>query len=195
MRGYTLRGDKTQLLYVECKGVEPTSAVSLSVPYSFVTGEYDYYAQDKTKADAVADVDLSKVSPDLTYPVASKADLQAQAITEPITALNKCVLTNTGVTRTDDALELQWQVANPGEYATKVHIGAPPVLGSDGIVYGVRVSPDIVDQPFAPAQGEVGFETQVSVPKDVAGLYLLLSVEQSRERLFGNYLIDLTGLR
>jgi hypothetical protein len=69
------------------------------------------------------------------------------------------------------------------------------VLGSDGIIHGVRVSPDIVDQPFSPPKGEVEFKTVVSVPADVTGLYLLLSVEQSRERLFANYLIDLTDLK
>lgn len=90
---------------------------------------------------------------------------------------------------------MKWKVINPGEYDTKVHIGNPPVLGSDGIIYGVRVSPDIVDQPFSPPKGEVEFETGVSVPGDVTGLYLLLPVEQTRERLFANYLIDLTTLK
>jgi hypothetical protein len=195
VRGYTLKGNKTQTLYVECKGAEPSSGSRLSIPYSFVTGEYDYYAQDKTKVEAQFDVDLDKTSSNLTYPGTLSSGVKAQPITDPILALNKCTLANTSVARTGDTISFQWKVSNPGEYDTKVHIGEPPVLGSDGILYGVRVSPDIVDQPFAPPAAAAEFKTQVSVPKDVTGLYLLLSVEQSRERLFVNYLIDLTGLK
>ena len=195
VRGYTLKGNKTQTLYVECKGAEPSSGSRLSIPYSFVTGEYDYYAQDKTKVEAQFEVDLDKTSSNLTYPGTPSSEVKVQPITDPILALNKCTLTNTGFNRTGDAISFQWKVSNPGEYDTKVHIGEPPILGSDGILYGVRVSPDIVDQPFAPPAAAAEFKTQVSVPKDVTGLYLLLSVEQSRERLFANYLIDLTGLK
>ena len=195
VRGYTLKGDKTQTLYVECKGAEPSGGSRLSIPYSFVTGEYDYYAQDKTKVETQFDVDLDKTSSNLTYPGTPSSEAKAQPIATPITALNKCTLANTGVARTGDTILFQWKVTNPGEYDTKVHIGAPPVLGSDGILYGVRVSPDIVDQPFAPPAAAAEFKTQVSVPQSVTGLYLLLSVEQSRERLFANYLIDLTGLK
>lgn len=195
IRGYTLRGNKTQTLFVECKGVEPAAGQQLNVPYSFVPGEYDYYAQDKNRTQAYVIVDLDLVSPPLTYPVAEPSAVKAQAITEPISALNKTTLENIGVARTADAIELNWKVTNPGEYDTKVHIGVPPVLGSDGIIYGARVSPDIVDQPFAPPKGDVEFKTEVSVPADDTGLYLLLSVEQNRERLFANYLIDLTALK
>jgi hypothetical protein len=194
-RGYSLKGDQTQTLYVECKGVEPAAGQQLNVPYSFVPGEYDYYAQNKNRTEAYTIVDLDLVSPSLTYPVADPSAVKAQDITEPISALNKTTLQNTKVARTADVIALDWKVTNPGEYDTKVHVGDPPVLGSDGIIHGVRVSPDIVDQPFAPPKGDVEFQTEVSVPADVTGLYLLLSVEQSRERLFANYLIDLTALK
>jgi len=195
IRGYSLRGGETQTLFVECKGAEPAAGQQLNVPYAFIPGEYDYYAQDKNRTPAYVIVDLDLVSADLTYHLAEPYAVKSQAITEPISALNKCTLENTGIVRSADGIAMDWKVTNPGEYDTKVHIGTPPVLGSDGIIYGVRVSPDIVDQPFSPPKGEAAFKTEVSVPADVTGLYLLLSVEQSRERLFANYLIDLTELK
>ena len=195
LRGYSLKGDKTQSLFVECKGVEPAAGQQLNIPYSFVPGEYDYYAQDKGRTEAYTIIDLDLISPSLTYPVAEPSAVNAQAITEPMPTLNKTTLENTKVARTADGITMNWKVTNPGEYDTKVHIGNPPVLGSDGIIHGVRVSPDIVDQPYSPPKGEAEFETKVAVPGDVTGLYLLLSVEQSRERLFANYLIDLTALK
>lgn len=193
-RGYTLRDGKTQLLSVECKGADPYGA-KLLVPYSYVTGEYDYYAQEKGKVEGELEADLGTVQATLTYPAADASAVKAQPLSEAIPALNDCTVTNTAATRTADAITLKWKVANPGEYDTKVHLGEPPVLGSDGIIYGARVSPDIVDQPFSPGKGDVEFETTVAAPQDVTGLYLLLSVEQNRERLFANYLIDLTGLK
>jgi hypothetical protein len=195
IRGYALRDNKTQTLFVECKGVEPAPGQQLNIPYTFVPGEYDYYAQDKGRTEAYVIADLDLVSPSLTYPVADPSAVKAQAITESISTLNKTTLENTKIARAADAIAMDWKVTNPGEYDTKVHIGNPPVLGSDGIIHGVRVSPDIVDQPLSPPKGEVEFKTEVSVPADVAGLYLLLSVEQTRERLFANYLIDLTALK
>lgn len=193
--GYSLRSGATQTLFVECKGIEPTAGQQLNVPYAFIPGEYDYYAQDKNKtlAYVIVDLDLAPVS--LTYPVAEPSKVKAQAITEPIPALNKTTVQNTAITRSADGIVMKWKVTNPGEYDTKVHVGMPPVVGSDGIIYGARVSPDIVDQPFSPPKGEVEFETNVAVPANVTGLYLLLSVEQSRERLFANFLIDLTNLK
>jgi hypothetical protein len=196
IHGYSLKDNKTQTLFVECKGVEPAAGQQLNVAYGFVPGQYDYYAQEKGKTEAYVIVDLDLASPSLTYPVAdASAAPKSQAITEPIPTLNKTTLQNTKVARTADGIAMDWKVTNPGEYDTKVHIGAPPVLGSDGIIHGVRVSPDIVDQPFSPPKGEVEFKTEVSVPGDVTGLYLLLPVEQNRERLFANYLIDLTALK
>lgn len=195
LKGYTVRGNTIQTLFVECKGVEPAAGQQLNVPYSFVPGEYDYYAQEKNKTLAYVIVDLDLAPASLTYPIVGSSPVKAQAITEPISALNKTTVQNTAITRSADGIVMKWKVINPGEYDTKVHVGTPPVLGSDGIIYGVRVSPDIVDQPFSPPKGEVEFETQVTVPTDVTGLYLLLSVEQNRERLFSNYLIDLTTLK
>jgi hypothetical protein len=193
-RGYTLRDGSTRMLSIQCKGADPYGA-KIHVPYSYVTGEYDYYAQEKGKVEGLLEADLGKVQATLTYPVAVADAAAMQALSEAIPALNDTTLTNTGASRAADGVTLKWSVANPGEYDTKVHIGEPPVLGSDGIIYGARVSPDIVDQPFATAKGGAEFETAVKVPGDVTGLFLLLSVEQGRERRFANYLIDLRDLK
>ncbi len=194
MQGYISRREGKQTLYVECKVPTSLSAGSLTIPYTLVTGEYDYYEKGQNVFQSQLKVDLAQATSTLTYPVAA-SEVQPHAITEEIPALNKCTLINTGVNRTDNGISFQWKVTNPGEYGTKVHIGTPPVLGSDGIVYGARVSPDIVDVPTAgPDGGTSEFETQVEVPPEVKELYLLLSVEQKRERLFSNYLIDLTDL-
>jgi hypothetical protein len=113
-RGYSLKGDKTQTLFVECKGVEPAAGQQLNVPYSFVPGEYDYYAQDKNRTQAYVIVDLDLVSSSLTYPVAEPSAVKAQAIAEPIAGLNKTTVENTKAARTADAVALDWKVTNPG---------------------------------------------------------------------------------
>lgn len=194
MQGYISKREGKQTLYVECNIAESSPGGSLTIPYTLVTGEYDYYEKGENIFESQLAVDLDQPPPSLTYPVES-LQVETHAITEEIPALNKSTLINTGLNRTDEGLSFQWKVTNPGEYGTKVHIGTPPVLGSDGIVYGARVSPDIVDVPTAgPDGGTSEFDTQVEVPPDVEELYLLLSVEQKRERLFSNYLIDLTDL-
>jgi hypothetical protein len=195
MQGYMSKRDGIKTLFVECNVAESSPGGSLTIPYTIVTGEYDYYEKGENVFESQLTVDLEQSPPTLAYPVDS-SKVESQAITEEIVALNKTTLSNTGVNRAGDEISFQWKVTNPGEYGTKVHIGRPPVLGSDGIVYGARVSPDIVDVPTAgPDGGTSEFETQVEVPSDVENLYLLLSVEQKRERLFSNYLIDLTELQ
>jgi hypothetical protein len=69
----------------------------------------------------------------------------------------------------------------------------PPVIGSDGILYGFYQTPDIVSVPVTPAKDEVEWTTEVAVPADVTGLYIMLSVESGKQRYFVNYAIDITG--
>jgi hypothetical protein len=73
-----------------------------------------------------------------------------------------------------------------------VHIGNPPVIGEDGIIYGFYKTPDIISVPITPAGGTAEWTTQVAVPPDVQGFYILLSVETGKARLFANYAIDIT---
>jgi len=194
MRGYTagLKTElMTQLIYVECQAAEIDKNSMLSIPYSYVTGQYNYYEQGKNKVDDKLVISLDKVETDLTYPVAESIDGLIQKPETEIVALNKVVLTLTNVQRVEKGLQFSWQTSNPGEYQTYVHIGNPPVIGDDGILYGYYETPDIVDAPITPAGSEARWTTDVAVPNEVKSLYILLSVESGKARLFANYAIDI----
>ena len=195
MRGYitgTKAEPKTQLNYVECKGVEATPGARLSIDITYVFGEYNYYYQDTNRTEAKLELNLDQVATDVKYPVATPVEGLIQKADVNITAINNCVLTLTGAARTDTGLQFTWQSSNPGEYPSYVHIGAPPVIGEDGILYGIYESPDLTSVPVAGAGKTAEWTTTVAVPKDVKGLYILLSVESKKQRLFVNYAIDIT---
>ena len=195
MRGYTA-GTKTepetQLIYVECTGAEAVPGSMLTIPYTYVTGQYNYYEQDKNKVEANLDINLDEVITNMEYPVADQIDGLIQQPDIEIVAINKVTLTLTGVQRTDSTLQFTWKTYNPGEYPTYVHIGNPPVIGDDGILYGFYQTPDIISVPITPAGGTAEWTTEVSVPQTVKGLYSLLSVETGKARLFANYAIDIS---
>jgi len=164
----------------------------LTIDYFFVTGQYNYYEQDKNRVDAKLNIDLDKLIPDTEYPVAEVTpDAVVQGEAE-ITAINEIALKLISLERNDTGLQFTWQTANPGEYPSYVHIGNPPVIGQDGILYGFYETPDIVSVPLTPAGGKVEWTTQVAVPQGVNNLYILLSVETGKARLFANYAIDIT---
>jgi hypothetical protein len=177
---------------VECKGADAAPGATLSIPYTYVTGQYNYYEQDKNRVDAILKVNLDEVATDLTYPVAKPIDGLVQKPDLEILALNKVSLALTGADRSEAGLRFAWRTTNPGEYPTYVHIGTPPVIGSDGILYGFYETPDIVSVPITPAGNQAEWETEVAVPEDVKGLYTLLSVETGKARLFANYVLDTT---
>jgi len=194
MRGYiggTKAEQKTQLIYVECKGAEGAAGATLTINYSYVTGEYNYYYPDTNKVDATMEVKLDEVATDLTYPVAEEIEGLVQKPDAEITALNEVVLVLTSVERTDTSLLFTWQTSNPGEYPTYVHVGNPPIIGADGIIYGFYQTPDIVSVPITPAGDKAEWTTETTVPQDVKGLYILLSVESKKQRLFVNYAVDI----
>ena len=195
MRGY-IAGTKaeptTQLVYVECAGAQVATGSRLSIPYSYDTGQYNYYEQDKNRVDAKLEVNLDEVAADLTYPVAQPVEGLIQEPATEIVALNKVVLALTDIQRVENGLQFAWQTSNPGEYPTYVHIGNPPVIGEDGILYGYYETPDIIDVPITPAGDKAQWTTEVAVPNDVAGFYIMLSVESGKARLFANYAIDIT---
>src|SRR4030042_747609 len=196
MRGYTA-GTKTepvkQLIYVECAGADATPGSILSIPYTYVTGQYNYYEQDKNKVEANLDINLDEVITNLVYPIAEQIDGLIQQPDIEIVAINKVTLTLTGVQRTESNLQFAWKTYNPGDYPTYVHIGNPPVIGDDGILYGFYQTPDIISVPITPAGGTAEWTTEVSVPQTVKGLYILLSVKTGKARLFANYAIDISG--
>lgn len=195
MRGYIggkKMEQKVQMLYVECAGAEAAAGSKLSIDYTFVVGEYNYYEQDKNKADGTLTVDLDKVDSGLTFPVAESLEGLIQPEDTKIEALNKVVLTLTKIERSADSLTFSWMTENPGEYPTYVHIGNTPVIGNDGIIYGFYETPDIVSAPITPSGGDTEWTTVVTVPSGVSGLYILLSVETGKQRLFANYALDVT---
>jgi hypothetical protein len=194
MRGY-IAGKKSdpvvQMISVECKGAAAGAGSVLTIEYSYVTGPYNYYEQDKTKAFSKLEIALDEVATDLQYPVAQSLDDLIKPSDTAIQALNDVVFTLQGISRTDTGLRFQWQTDNPGEYPTYVHIGNPPVIGDDGILYGFYETPDIVSAPITPSGGTAAWTTEVAVPDGIGGLYLLLSVETGKARLFANYAIEI----
>jgi hypothetical protein len=195
MRGYitgTKTEPETQLVYVECADAEAAPDAKLSISYTYVTGQYNYYEQDKNKVDDELELNLDEVVTDLTYPLIEQAEGLAQKVDTEIVALNKVTLTLTDVQRTDNGLQLSWETHNPGEYPTYVHIGNPPVIGVDGILYGFYETPDIVTVPITPAGANAEWSTVVAVPQEVKGFYIMLSVETGKARLFANYAVDIT---
>jgi hypothetical protein len=195
MRGFiagTKAEPETQLIYVECKDAEATPGSKLAIDYSYVTGEYNYYYPETNKVDSTLEVNLDEVASDLKYPIAEPVEGLIQQSNAEISAINKVVLTLTDIMRTDKGLQFKWQTSNPGEYPSYVHIGNPPVIGEDGILYGFYETPDIVSIPITPAGGKAEWTTEVAVPQDVKGLYIMLSVESKKQRLFVNYALDIT---
>lgn len=194
MRGY-IAGTKsepmTQLIYVECAGTEVAPGSTLAIPYSYVTGQYNYYEQDKNKVDGKLEINLDEIVTDLTYPVAEPVDGLVQAPDTEIVALNKVILSLRDIHQVDNGLQFAWQTSNPGEYPTYVHIGNPPVIGDDGILYGYYETPDIINVPITPAGSKAEWTTEVALPKGILGSYIMLSVESGKVRLFANYAIKI----
>ncbi len=183
----------TEPIRVECAGATAGPGARLAIDYSYVTGEYNYYEEDANKVTTKLEVDLDKVASDLSYPVAEPVAGVPVPPDIEITAINDVTLKLVGVERTAAGLRSTWRTANPGAYPSYVHIGNPPVLGSDGVVYGTYESPDIATVPVTPAGGSAEWTTEVAVPSEVTGLIMLLSVESRKARFFVNYALDLSA--
>ncbi len=196
MRGYQAGPKKaptTELIRVECAGATAGPGSRLALDYSYVSGEYNYYDPDATKTDAKLEVPLDPIATDLRYPIGVPVDGLVQPADLKMTAINGVGLRLVEARRTAKGLELDWQTTNPGEYPSSVHIGTPPVIGGDGILYGYYESPDLASVPLTPAGGTAEWTTTVALPSEVSGLYLPLSVESKKQRYFVNYLLDLTA--
>lgn len=194
MRGYTA-GTKaepvTQLLYVECKGAVAAPGMKLTVEYGYITGYFNYYVTSAT-TNAKMELNLDQVASDLKYPVATTVPDLAEKLGTKIAAINSCTLTLTDAKRTDTGLEFSWETENPGASPTYVHIGNPPVIGQDGILYGRYESPTLADAPITLPGQKADWKTTVTVPSTVTSLYILLSVEDKQQKNFYNHLIDIT---
>jgi len=195
MRGFitgTKAEPKTQMIYVECKGAEAAPGSTLSLDYSYVTGEYNYYYPDTNKVEATLEVNLDETAADVQYPIFKPVEGLIRKSDTEIIGINDVKLILSSVERTDSGLKFQWQTNNPGEYPSYVHVGIPPVIGADGILYGRYESPDIASVPVAQPGDKAEWTTEVAVPADVKGLYIMLSVESKKQRLFVNYAVDVT---
>jgi hypothetical protein len=194
MRGYTtgsvLKPVK-QMLYAECAGVAKGSGMTLSIAYTFVTGPYNYYVPSP-QIKGTFKLDLDKPVTDIKYPVAAAVPGVIEKANVVIPAINKCTVQLVSAKRTDTGLEFSWESKNPSEYPAFVHIGTPNVIGSDGVLYGFYESPHLATAPISPAGDKAEWTTTVVVPKDVTGLYIMLSVESQQAKFFINHAVDIT---
>jgi hypothetical protein len=195
MRGYT-GGKKddlqTQLLYVECKGASVDAGSSLSIDYVSFGGDLDDYDPELNKTEGTLEVNLDEVVTDLTYPIATEVDGLVQDKGVSITGLSDNVITLLDAQRTDTGFQFNWQNFNPTKFPLKTHIGTPPVIGSDGVIYGLYESLDIVPIPITPSKENMEWSTEVAVPQDVKGLYILLGVESKGPRKYVFYVLDIS---
>jgi hypothetical protein len=194
-RGFTVDEEgelQAQPLYVECKGATAAAGSTLSIDYVSFTGILDDYDAEANKAEGVLELNLDEIVTDITYPVAAPDNDLILPAGESITGLSDNVVTLLDAQRTDAGLQFTWQNFNPTKFPLKTHIGIPPVIGSDGIIYGLYERPDIAPIPITPANEKVEWTTEVQVPGDVKGFYILLSVESNKPRTYINYALDIT---
>ncbi len=195
MGGYTVGeadDPTTQLINVECKGAQAAPGSTLAIDYVSFGGELDDYDPEANKTEGVLELKLDEVVTDLTYPIATPIE---GLILEPgveIPALSDNVITLLDVQRTDTGFQFTWQNYNPSKFPLKTHIGTPPVIGADGIIYGPSEIIDMAPVPITPANGKMEWTTEVVVPKDGKGFYILLSVESKKPRTYLNYVIDIS---
>jgi hypothetical protein len=195
MRGYTTglkSAPETQLLYVECKGAQAEAGAKLIIDYLSFQGELDDYKPEDNRISGKLELNLDEVVSDLTYPV---AELVEGLVLQPgggITGLSDNVVTLLDTQRTETGLLFTWQNFNPTKFPLKTHIGTPPVIGADGIIYGLYETIDLADVPLTPPNATAEWETKVSVPQDVEGFYILLSVESKKPRTYLNYVLDIS---
>ena len=194
-RGFTVNEEgelKTQNLYVECAGASASAGSKLSIDYVSFNGILDDYDPEANKTEGVLELNLDEVAADLTYPVGAPVAGLIQEAGQGITGLSENVVTFLDAQRTDTGLQFTWQNFNPTKFPLRTHIGTPPVIGSDGIIYGVYETLDIAPIPITPPNANVEWTTDVAVPADVKGLYILLSVESNKPRTYINYALDIT---
>jgi len=195
MRGYTSEQEgalETQFLYVECKGADIVAGSTLSMEYVSFTGILDDYDPEANKVEGTLELNLDEITTDLTYPVAAAVDGLIQESGVSITGLSENVVTLLDVQRTDTGFQFKWQNFNLTKFPLKTHIGIPPVIGADGIIYGVYETIDMAPLDITPSKENMEWTTEVAVPQDVKGCYILLSVESKKPRTYVNYVLDIS---
>jgi hypothetical protein len=196
MRGYTtgkIAEMITQPLFVECKDAQASPGSILSIPYASFEGDLDDYSPEANKSTGTLELNLDEVEANLTYPVALPVDGLIQDSGVSITALSENIVSLLDVQRTATGFQFTWQNFNPTKFALKTHIGTPPVIGEDGIIYGIYEILDLAPVPITPANENMQWTTEVPCPQDVDGFYILLSVESKKPRTYVNYVIDISS--
>lgn len=195
MRGYTtgtLSDPQVQLNYVECEVANVEPGAQLLIDYEYFNGPLDYYHQDSNKFTGKFELSLDTVETDLVYPIFEAVEGLALPVDADITAISENVVDLVDIKRDASGFEFTWQNYNPTDFALKTHIGTPPVIGEDGIIYGVFQIMDLAQTPLTPAKEQVQWTTRVAVPETEGGFYILLSVESGQMRMYVNHLIDIT---
>ena len=195
MRGYTVAKEgelETQFLYVECKGAAATPGSKLSLDYVSFSGDLYEYDPELNKTEGALELNLDEVVADLVYPIAAPVDGLIQDTGISVTALSDNVVNLLDAQRTDTGFQFNWQNFNPTKFPLKTHIGTPPVIGSDGVIYGIYESLDIAPIPLTPANEKMEWSTEVAAPQDVKGFYILLGVESKSPRNYVFYVIDIS---
>jgi hypothetical protein len=139
-------------------------------------------------------IDLDNATTDLTYPIADTVEGLIHGPTANFLALSDNMIALADVERNDDAIIFIWENFNPTSFALKTHIGIPPVIGDDGIIYGVYETIDLAPVPLTPPKEKITWNTEVAVPKNITGFYILLSVESKTPRTYINYVLDISDL-
>jgi hypothetical protein len=195
MKAYTggsLSKPQTQPLYVECAGVAKGPGQKLEISYRYISGDFNYYVATKPVSKTMT-LELDSVVTDTKYPIAEQ--IESLKINKPgdvLEAINGCTISLAAVRRTDEGLEFDWATTNPSDAKVYIHIGTPPVIGSDGIVYGFYRAPNLPDPPVTKAGGQASWTTKQAVPKDVTGFYLLVPIENHQVKYFIDQVIDIT---
>jgi len=192
MRGYTTADQQVQPLVVECQGAEVGPGAKLAIEYVCFNGILDDYDPEANRSEGVIELNLDLVVSDLAYPVSTAVDGLILPKESNLTGLSDNVVTLLGIERAPTGLTFTWQNENPTKFPLKTHIGIPPVIGADGIIYGVYETIDMAPVPVTPAKGTMEWRTEVAVPAEVKGLYILLSVESKKPRTYQNYVLDIS---
>ncbi len=195
MRGYTVgtfEQPETQLIHVECQGAAPAAGQKLTIEYVSFGGILDDYDPEANETEGKLELNLDDVVADLAYPIAAPVDGLILDAATPITGLSDNVVTLLGTQRSPTGLQFTWQNFNPTKFPLKTHIGTPPVIGADGILYGIYESLDLAPVPITPAGETMTWTTDVAVPQDGQGFYILLSVESNKPRTYINYALNIS---
>lgn len=197
IRGYTSDekgAPETQLIHVTCAGAVAAPGAELSIDYIHFDGDLDYYVEveEENKIEGTLVLNLDEVVTELPYPMGTPVDGLIQDASTEIVALSENVISLLEIQHSGPGFQFTWQNHNPSKFPLKTHIGIPPVVGDDGIIYGVYETLDIPEVPLTPAGESIEWNTEVAVPEEVSGLYILLSVESKKPRTYVNYALDIT---